>query len=294
MNKIIMASLLCLAFSVCHADTDSKDELAMIKHEAENGDSGAEMLYGLAYYEGRYGLKMDYSAAVKWLKLSAADDNYYAQLILGNCYAEGKGVTQNMEQAVSWWQRSAEGGNAKAQYYLGKAYLDGSGVKHDAQKAIDWLTQSAESGNQDAQFLIGKMYHEGYVVAQDQELTRDWLTRAADNGHTDAINLLGIINTIYKESTMVRQDSIEALTEKAKQGDPGAEYELGVDYESGAYSEDAGPNPKQALYWLNMAANNGNLHAMKTLAEIYSGGLLGVKKDQKKADEWLIKSRGRD
>ena len=293
-NKLIPIVFFYLISSVCSATPADDYELKIIKHESVSGDSGAQLLYGLALLEGRYALKPDYPAAVKWLKKSAQAGNHYAQLVLANCYAEGKGVEKNPQQAVQWWQKSADGDNAKAQYHLGQAYLDGLGVKHDAKKAIDWLTLSAEAGNAHAQYLIGKMYHEGYVVAQNHKFAKNWLSRAASNGHTDAINLLGIIDTIYESGTIVHYDSIDALKENANKGDPDAQYELGLHYKNGSYNDSHKPEVERALFWLNKAAANGNLRAMKALSVIYAEGFDGIAKDSEKAADWLTRSKGRN
>jgi len=293
MNKVIFAIFLSLIVNTCMAVPADDYELNIIKLESKEGDSGAQLLYGLALLEGRYKLTPDYPEATKWLKQSAQGGNHYAQLVLANCYAEGKGVEKDPALAVQWWQKAADGENAKAQYHLGKAYLDGIGIKHDDKKAIDWLTRSAESGNTQAQFLIGKMYHEGYVVAQDHQFAKDWLDRAASNGHTEAINLLSIIDTIYNSANIVRHNSIDELTEDANKGNADAQYELGMHYKNGSYNDDQKPDAKQAIFWLSKAAENGDLLAMKELSEIYSKGLLGVEKDTEKARYWLTKSEGR-
>lgn len=266
-------------------------ELSMIAHEARDGDPAAALLYGLAWLEGRYGLKADASKAVVWLRKSAQGGNHYAQLMLGNLYAEGHGVSADPETAVSWWRAAAEAGNSQAQYRLGKAYLDGNGVEHDAKTAMVWLKQAADHGNADAQFMIGKLYHEGYVVAQDQQLARDWLGRAAASGHTEAINLLALIDTFLKSTTLTAQESYSALKERAEQGDPHAQYELGLRYENGAY--DVTADPEKALAWFRRAARNGNLLAMKKLSGIYAQGLLGVAKDPEKARYWQQRSAGK-
>jgi len=155
---------------------------------------------------------------------------------------------------------------------------------------MKWLKQAADHGNADAQFLIGKLYHEGYVVAQDQQLARDWLGRAAASGHTEAINLLALIDTFLKATTLTAQESYSALKDRAEQGDPHAQYELGLRYENGAY--DVTADPEKALAWFRRAARNGNLLAMKKLGEIYAQGLLGVAKDPEKSRYWQQRSVG--
>lgn len=286
--SIVFCLLLLISVMPVWAADDQPIELKMIAQEAVDGDDGAQLLYGLAYLEGRYNLKPDAVKAVYWLRRSARAENAYAQMILGNCYAEGQGVEKNPEQAVKWWRRSGEKGNDKAQYLLGKAYLDGSGINKDTKQAIEWITLSAEQGNKDAQYLLGKIYYEGHHVATDKEAAKSWLSRAASQAHTGAINLLGIINTVIDSSTIVYQQSSEVLQNKAEQGDPQAEYELGLRYESGAW--DVNKDNKKALLWITKSANDGNPVAMKTLADIYQHGDLGLAIDSKKAAEWQKKA----
>ena len=106
-----------------------------------------------------------------------------------------------------------------------------------------------------------------------------------------AINLLALINTLVKTTTMVSRSAYTDLLEKAQAGDPQAQYELGLRYRSGALEDRV--DPDKAMYWLRRAADNGNLLAMKTLAEIYAEGWMNVKKDAARAAYWREKSAGR-
>ncbi len=285
---------LCLAMTLCVQSAWSADdrpmELKMIAHEALDGDAGAQLLYGLAYLDGRDGLKPNAEKAVYWLRRSARIGNAYAQLTLGNCYAEGKGVEKNPEQAVKWWRKAAGKENAKAQYLLGKAYLEGIGATKDPKQALHWTTLAAEQGNKDAQYLLGKMYYEGQDVPYQKEAAKSWLSRAAEQAHSEAINLLAIIDGMLEGSTKTYQQSAEVLIDKAKKGDPQAEYELGLRYESGAW--DVNKDNKKALRWITKAANAGNRLAMKTLANIYQHGDLGLHADPEQAAQWEKRASG--
>jgi len=128
MNKFYLLTFCCLVSVVMDAKPawsagDTPVELQMIEHEAVDGDDGAQLLYGLAYLDGRDGLEPDAEKGVYWLRRSARAGNAYAQLMLGNCYADGRGVTKDPQQAVQWWGRSGARDNAQAQYLVGRAYL---------------------------------------------------------------------------------------------------------------------------------------------------------------------------
>lgn len=264
-------------------------ELYMIAHQARAGDSAAQLLYGLACQEGRYGLKPDYKRAEKWLLLAASNKNPYAEMVQGSCYAKGQGVLKDPKQAVKWWRDAALDGNVQAEYLLGKAYKDGYGLKKDPEQAMHWLHLASDHGSKDAQSLITQMYHEGYKVAQDQQLARGWLGRAAANDDDGIIDPLSVINTLLKYTTMVYQQSAEVLKEKAKRGDPLIQYELGLRYKTGAWA--VKKNEKLAFYWLNRAAHNGNRLAMRALQHAYEFGKLGLKKDPLQARYWANQLR---
>lgn len=110
--------------------------LRVLQHEAEEDDADAQLLYGLAYLEGRNGLEPDAKKAVYWLRRSARLGNAYAQLMLGKAYAEGRGVAKDLNHAVKWWQDSAEKANAEAQFLLGRVLLQGQGIAKDTKKAL--------------------------------------------------------------------------------------------------------------------------------------------------------------
>ncbi len=287
--SVLLGLVPALAVSAGPAPAAAPIELTMIAQHAAQGDPGAQLLYGLAYLEGRYRLGVDAGKAVYWLKRAARDDQPYAQMMLGNLYQQGKGVSADPIQAVYWWEKAALADNPQAEYRLGQAYLEGRGVRRNAGKAVHWLTQSAEQGNSQARYLLGKMYYEGYNVPQDKALGRDWLAQAAAQGHSEAINLLSVAERVAEYTTMVYQQSADVLKEKADKGDPQAEYELGLRYESGAW--DVVRDDGLALQWLGRAARHGNRHAMLTLAHIYAGGLLGVTPDPAMATAWRARAQ---
>ncbi len=291
-KRLLVATLIAattLLSNVSTADDAPPIELTMISQHAAQGDAGAQLLYGLAYLEGRYALKPDDRKALYWLRRAAREGQPYAQMLVGNLYAQGKGVDQDPVSAVYWWQKAALADNPQAEFALGKAYLEGQGVGKDPTRAIHWLTQAAEQGEADARYLLGRMYYEGYNVPQDEALGKDWLAQAAAQGHSGAINLLGVAEHIAEYTTMVYQQSAEVLQAKAAAGDPQAEYELGLRYESGAW--DVVRNDALALKWLHRAAAHGNRHAMTTLSHIYAGGLLGVTQDAHQAAQWQARAK---
>jgi len=69
MNRSIVALALAFALAagipgVSAGGVDNASEIAMLRNAAHGDDPGAQLLLGLAYLEGRYGLKPDQEKAV--------------------------------------------------------------------------------------------------------------------------------------------------------------------------------------------------------------------------------------
>ena len=72
------------------------------KEAAISGDARAQFTLGNAYERGDYGLPLDYAEAAKWYRKAAEQNHHNAQLSLGGCLAEGKGVEKNLVQGLMW------------------------------------------------------------------------------------------------------------------------------------------------------------------------------------------------
>jgi len=109
----------------------------------------------------------------------ATQGNILSQLILGDKYYYGKGVTPDYQEALKWFRMAAEQDIAKdakdglaqyvpefakymtehkiyAQNKLGTMYRDGQGVTQDYQEAIKWFRKSAEQRNSDGYGMLGR------------------------------------------------------------------------------------------------------------------------------------------
>jgi hypothetical protein len=67
-----------------------------------------------------------------------------AQRTLGQIFADGKGVPQDLAGAAKLFRLAADQGDATAQLKLGIFYLQGKGVAKDLDEAIKWLRLAAE------------------------------------------------------------------------------------------------------------------------------------------------------
>lgn len=93
-------------------------------------------------------------------KLANKGDQY-AQYYLGNKYAQGSEVPQDMAAAKNYWQQAANQGNANALYNLGMIYFTGQGEPKSFENALSYFQRSAEAGNTRAALNAGSMFEAG-------------------------------------------------------------------------------------------------------------------------------------
>jgi hypothetical protein len=100
-----------------------------------------------------------------WRK-AAEGGHAVAQLKLGLCYSNGKGVAMDAVAAAEWYAKAAAQGYAGAQHNLGIHYMDGSGVAQDFKAAAVWYAKAAAQGNASALNNLGVLYKDGAGVAR--------------------------------------------------------------------------------------------------------------------------------
>ncbi|HEX4783980.1 MAG TPA: GAF domain-containing protein [Candidatus Sulfotelmatobacter sp.] len=86
--------------------------------------------------------------------------------------------------------------------------------------------------------------------------------------------------------------SFELMRQLAQDGDPVAEYALGLRYFQGDEKNALARDEKQAFRWFSRAAEHGNLAAQAKLGFLYWGGR-GVPKDLNQAYFWTVLARAR-
>lgn len=71
--------------------------------------------------------------------------------MLGRCYDEGWGVTQNLEEAAKLYKKAADAGHATAMYHFGLCLKQGLGVPENAALAREFFEKAAQLGHTEAQ-----------------------------------------------------------------------------------------------------------------------------------------------
>ena len=114
---IILAFLMTLSAPVSAQDkkkglkaymaNDYAEAVKLLSSPAEGGDWWAQRTLGIMYGEGGNGIRQNYSTAVKWLRLAAAQEDVKAQGFLGDYYRNGKGVLQDNLSSYMWFNIAA-------------------------------------------------------------------------------------------------------------------------------------------------------------------------------------------
>ncbi len=326
-NNLSMRNL--VSSLLARTDPASKDEaLVWIKRLAESGSAPYQSLLGL-FYNGvlpEFGSRqLDYAEAQRWLKKAAAQGDGGAEVVLGNAYSAGQGVTADAEQAIRWWERAAKRGDKAADLNLARAYLFGNGgtprnaekvrfhlaradqsddpgirqqVKElrnpnlrwmDEQGQYDWprVRIDAKKGDRDAQKLLGDAYLHGNMgLPKNLADAYPWWLKAAAQGDPESMNNVGY--TLYR-GLLGKTDFVAArrwFEQAARAGYSNSMVSLARMNERG---EAGKPNLRKALEWLLKAGEANNPQALKWLVTLYRSGGMGQAADLQRAAYWAAR-----
>ncbi len=253
---------------------------------------------------------------VAWLSRLANSGDAGAQAQLGLAYRDGRyGLDADPHAGLYWLKAAAKGGDAYAADAVGDAYAQGQGTAPDTTTAEQWWSRAAAAGNAHAQARLGK----ALLADGKTDQARDWLRKAADQGEAQAQAALrdltsqeqaSVADARHGENSLAaearRMDSpslglaaavwealghgapagvrISRLRDQAQSGDPVAQYQLAELYSTGNWGVKR--DDAKALHWLKTSAEAGNTVAMETLSKVYRDGRMGVTPDPRQADRW--------
>jgi TPR repeat protein len=264
-GTILIVASLAMINSYVSKSHKAVSQVEWLSQLARAGDHNAQLQLGLAYREGRYGLQRDSASSEHWLTASAKGGNAYAADTLANIYAhvaKAQAIEHaDMEQAVYWWQQAAREGSRDAELQLGEYLLN----QGERDKAAAWLRKAADMGETRAHQDLVELYRKSPTPARDLHRGENSLAVLAEQINSTSLkSLLAIWRTMKASSTSTQ--STDALTTRAKRGDPVAEFELAMRYRDGSWAVER--DPRKAMMWLQRSAAAGNPIAAKTLAKM--------------------------
>ncbi|MHB8524414.1 MAG: tetratricopeptide repeat protein, partial [Limisphaerales bacterium] len=128
----------------------------------QDGDTNTQVRFGALCC-----LSGEFSEGEKWFNAAADKACPEAQLLLGELYLLGQGVSADQARAAGWVRKSAQKGLPDAEAVLGLMYADGKGVPTNQFEAIKWLKAAAHDGSSIGEYWLGGAYFAGEGVAKD-------------------------------------------------------------------------------------------------------------------------------
>jgi len=265
-----------------------KENVSHITKKAKSGDASYQNLLGNLYKLGQ-DVEQNYTDAVIWYELSAAQGYPNAMYNLGLMYQNGFGLKQNYDVAFSWLNKSGISGFDLAQEKLGKIFAANPKVKGNEYRALKWFEMSAEQGNSDVQSMLCLMYRKGWGAKQNKEKAFDWCVKSANQGNAKAIFDLA---RMYEQGDGVRQSLVTAFYWYELAAELKYQYSYSALGQAYTYGLGTYPDFDKAIKWYKKAfqlGERGSKHAAGTLGILYSSCLISLCNFEVAA-EWLRKS----
>ena len=158
---------------------------------AAQADDSAQLSPNVVAGIGAYN-RGDFYTAFALLKLEADRGDSDAQVNLGYLYARGQGVAADQAEAFHLYDLSARQGNGEGMNALGYKYQFGTGIKPDITQAIRWYCSALHAGNSRAMNNLALMLDAGKDVPRDLAAARDLWQQAIDHEDVNAMYNLGL------------------------------------------------------------------------------------------------------
>jgi TPR repeat protein len=158
-----------------------------------------------------------------------------AMFTMGGLYVDGLIVQRNFSVAREWYEKSAGAGLPEGIFNVGVCWETGMGSEADPVKAAEFFKRAADMNLPQALFKMSVILDGGLGVERDAAAAMDYLRRAADARHPDAAAIMGLV------------------------------------YLNGTNGEK--PDGEKGLVMLKVAAEAGNVEAMKNIAVVYKDGI---------------------
>jgi hypothetical protein len=91
-----------------------------------------------------------------------------AHFILGQLYAQGLGVPQDLRRAAELYGVASEAGYAAASHNLGLMMLRGEGIEANEERGLQLIRRAADAGNVEAKFNLARYYTDGRYVERNR------------------------------------------------------------------------------------------------------------------------------
>ncbi|MCD8207393.1 MAG: hypothetical protein LUD72_05610 [Bacteroidales bacterium] len=249
---------------------DFEKGVKWLKVAAENGETQAQDMLAEYYINGRCGLDVDYSEALKWINKALPENRRETQYKYAFLLANGYGIPKDLTDAFIWFNKSAEQKYADAEVYLGLFYEYGIVVEKNRNKAVEWFKKAAEHGSGAAMTNMGCICHERDVSGKNAVKAVSWWEKGTEIGEPSSMYYLALC---YAEGYGVVKSfemAVELLSESANLEYAKAEFLLGRCYLTG---DILGKNNAMSEEFLARAARHGDIDALFLFARLFENGI---------------------
>lgn len=210
-----------------------------------------------------------------------------AQTLIGEIYAKGLGVAENLPRASGWYALASKNGDALATFELAQMYQDGLGVPKNRTRAAELFGQAAARGNVPAKYNLGLLHIEGTFAEPNLVKAAELIGEAAAAEMPEAQYDYGIM---LLEGAGVPPDPREGARQiglAAESGLAAAQIDFATLLYLGKGIE---RNLEEAVRWYAKAAEGGNPVAQNRYAKLLAVGE-GVELDLEAAAMWRALAR---
>ncbi|MGA3268256.1 MAG: tetratricopeptide repeat-containing serine protease family protein [Verrucomicrobiota bacterium] len=272
------------------------ESIKWYRKSAEQGSVFGQLALARIYYYG-IGAATNYSEALKWL--GNAETNYnggVAAYQLGSHYSNLASTTNDLAQAakdyhvaLGLYLVAAEDGFGPAAFRLAEMYDDGIGVPKDPEKSADYYSQAMDWDGWRGTNAYGGKLECNELYGEDFNWAFEYQHFLARMEHASP-EMQFKFGMTFRD----KKDSGEAerwFRKAGERGDSSAALSLASTYRTGTnYAGQVVPKDiKEALKWLDVAANHGHPEASLEAGQIYEDGN-GVPKDEAEAARWYLKA----
>jgi N-acetylmuramoyl-L-alanine amidase len=169
-------------------------------------------------------------------------------VIWAHTKAEALYASGQFDSALPIFAKFAALGDSRAMNRFGMMLLNGQGTPKDKEAAMMWLERAANRGVADAQVTMGDMANNGNE--ESKRIALAWYLKAANQGHADA-----------QFKTYLLYGGVQAIPQLA--------------------------NDKEALFWLEKAADQEHVGALDHLGIANNSGFIGLNEDIVKAYKYF-------
>ncbi len=269
---------------------DINQGIKYIQESYSKGCKSAGIVLGECYFYGT-GVPEDDHKAFKLLSENQEEHSMRGKYLLALCYFSGIGTVENESEAFKLFAEAAKGGYGFAKNYLGKCYENGCGTTINYKEAAKWYKDAVDNHSiASAAFLLACLYRDGKGVEKNIELTRKYFLFAAENGDVGAQYIIGMEFLSGEIFLEDKEKGLYWIEKAAEQGNVDAQKDAAR--LNIAYDEELYASDDKGFRWFLKAANQKDAEAEYSVGMCYAEGV-GVKENITEANKWLRKAAGK-